>query len=132
MWHNGPLQIVPLKFEDLYYSRKFTKHFWKKNSRYNSERSFSDPKVQILWLEKVYFMARAMEANYFNTETFIWIDSGLLRTDDWFDVDRYKKPKNFTFSSNAYHLARVFDNSHAYLNSNGIYDAPSIGFGGGF
>ena len=57
----------------------------------------------------MYFVDRAMEANYFNTEVFLWIDFGILRTDEWFETERYKRARNFTFSTNDFQVARFYD-----------------------
>ena len=125
---NTEVKIIPIEFDDLFFERRYNEVFWKKQINLNSEREFVDKKVAIIWLEKMYFVARAMEENYFNTEIFVWMDVGIFRTNDWFNPDLFGDTRSFTLTSSQLVVAQIYDQFNA--NYLGLSEPPALGFSG--
>ncbi len=75
---NGqPLKIIVRPFHQLYAWQTY-ENKWKQTAKLDHE-SYHSPELYAVWAQKMFFVAEAAEANYFNTNTFYWCDIGAFR-----------------------------------------------------
>jgi hypothetical protein len=75
---NRPIQFVILPFEELV-TWKLYKNKWMEHHKIDTERSYHTPELYTIWAEKIFFVEKAIRANYFDTNYFFWCDFGAFR-----------------------------------------------------
>lgn len=74
--HSKNTKIVSLEFEKLYHYKFLKEYKIEKTKDYVQTHS---PELYIIWAEKVKFVRKAIEMNFFNTDTYVWCDIGVFR-----------------------------------------------------
>jgi len=92
--NNCNIKIIILEIED-FFCYKFKDSWIKNHERNHLLNNKIDWKVNMLWSEKIYFVKRAINNNYFNSnlneEWFGWCDIGYFRDgDNNMDIDKIK------------------------------------------
>jgi hypothetical protein len=75
--HAETTRVIPTRFEDFYcyrYIDVFNKHM-----DIDHERTIHSIELYLIWNEKSNFLRRAIEANPFSSEKFVWCDIGCFR-----------------------------------------------------
>lgn len=67
------IKVIPYSLENFLYFEKFIN--WKKNNI--NLKNINNDRNEILCFSKPFWLKNATEHNYFNSEIFLWIDSGL-------------------------------------------------------
>lgn len=75
---NRPIRFVTLPFEELDTWVKY-KNNWIENHKIDPENSYHTPELYAIWAQKAFFVERAIQSNYFNTDFFFWCDFGAFR-----------------------------------------------------
>lgn len=75
-------KVIGLPFDTLEAFKKYSKDFWIKEKEKDFEE-YHTPELYAIWYEKKEFVRKAIMANYFSTNKFVWCDAGICRSDDW-------------------------------------------------
>jgi hypothetical protein len=75
---NRPIKFVPLSFEELD-TWILYKDKWIENHKIDPEKSYHTPELYAVWAQKAFFVEKAINFNYFNTQYFFWCDFGAFR-----------------------------------------------------
>ena len=75
--HAAQTHVIPTRFEEFYCYRYID--VFKKHMEIDHERAIHCVELYLIWNEKSNFLLRAIEANPFSTEKFVWCDIGCFR-----------------------------------------------------
>jgi hypothetical protein len=75
--HAKKTRVIPTRFEDFYCYRYID--VFKKHMDIDHERAIHSIELYLIWNEKSNFLRRAIEANPFSSEKFVWCDIGCFR-----------------------------------------------------
>lgn len=75
--HAAKTHIIVTRFEDFYCYRYID--VFKKHMDIDHERAIHSVELYLIWNEKSNFLLRAIEANPFSSEKFVWCDIGCFR-----------------------------------------------------
>lgn len=75
--HSEKTRIIVTRFEDFYCYRYID--VFKKHMDIDHERAIHSIELYLIWNEKSNFLRRAIEANPFSSEKFVWCDIGCFR-----------------------------------------------------
>ena len=77
---HAPTLIVPLPFDQLTMSTRFTDEFWKEALKRDPTRRFGKGvDVYKIWNEKIVMMHEVAQHNPFGSQHFVWADAGYFR-----------------------------------------------------
>jgi len=77
-------QFIPFDFQHCEAFKKYGRHFWEDQKNKDDESNHS-AELYAIWYEKKEFVLKAIAANPFNHEKFLWCDAGGFRITSWFD-----------------------------------------------
>ena len=91
----GTVVIYPLPFSELAAFQRIHPQRWVDTAALDPERGAGKhtPELYALWFEKKEFIRRAMEANPFKSQKFVWCDAGICRHLEWVDMLRTSFPQ---------------------------------------
>jgi hypothetical protein len=75
--HAEKTRVIPTRLEDFYCYRYID--VFKKHMDIDHERAIHSIELYLIWNEKSNFLRRAIEANPFSSEKFVWCDIGCFR-----------------------------------------------------
>ena len=75
---NKPIQIIVIPFDELD-TWKLYKDKWVEHHTFDPERNIHTPELYAIWAQKAFFVEKAIQQNFFNTEHFFWCDFGAFR-----------------------------------------------------
>lgn len=70
-------KIIALDFKKLEHYKFY--NIYQKHHEIDYYKKIHSPELYILWAEKLKFVMRAIEKNYFDTDVYIWCDIGIFR-----------------------------------------------------
>jgi len=76
-------RIYGVPFKELSAFKKVPLSVWKWQMAMDPERDVHTAEVYALWFEKKEFVQRAIDANPFGSECFVWCDAGICRSREW-------------------------------------------------
>ena len=81
----GPTRILGTPFNDLSAFKKLCGDTWVYTHGMDPERCRHSPELYAIWYEKKEFILRAIEANPFGSDHFVWCDAGICRRAEWLE-----------------------------------------------
>ena len=119
--HGDKTRIIPTKFEEFYCYRYID--VFRNHMEIDHERAIHSVELYLIWNEKSNFLRRAIEANPFSTEKFVWCDIGCFRRPNnefiqWPNPDR--------ISDNKLTLMIIEPFMERELIANSLYTLPSF------
>jgi hypothetical protein len=75
--------VVGVPFHELAAFNKLSPKAWAQAHMIDPEHDKHSPELYAIWYEKKEFVARAIEANPFGSEHFVWCDAGICRFPEW-------------------------------------------------
>lgn len=84
----GPTQVVGLAFNEISAFKKLCPEVWVHTRAKDPEGQTHSPELYAIWYEKKEFVLRAIEANPFGSDQFVWCDAGICRRQDWVECLR--------------------------------------------
>jgi glycosyltransferase involved in cell wall biosynthesis len=100
-------KVVGLPFEELVAFQKYSKEFWIQQKQLDFE-DYHTYELYAIWYEKKEFVRKAILANYFNTNKFVWCDAGICRDDKW--IPHIKTfPISYKIPDNKFLVLRITD-----------------------
>lgn len=76
--------FIPFKLDEAEAYKKYGHAFWEAENKKDHELNHS-PELYAVWYEKKEFVLKAIAANPFRHEKFLWCDAGGFRITSWFD-----------------------------------------------
>ena len=107
-----PIKFIIIRFEKLDTWAKY-KDKWIENHKIDPEKSNHTPELYAIWAQKAFFVERAIESNYFNTDYFFWCDFGAFRDPNIASAILESFPQIKHFSSDKILLQAINDLSEA-------------------
>lgn len=80
-------KIITMELVDLVAFQKYGSDFWIHQKQLDHEQ-YHTPSLYAIWYEKKEFVRKAIEANYFNSEKFVWCDAGICRNIKWMEYTK--------------------------------------------
>ena len=119
---NRPIIFVAVPFEDLD-TWKLYKQQWIENHKIDPENSYHTPELYAIWAQKAFFVEKAIQSNYFNTDYYFWCDFGAFRNPNINPIILKTFPQTKYFSSNKIILQSVDDltESEKVIKEDGMY-----------
>lgn len=84
----GPTHVIGLAFNELSAFKKLCPELWIHTHAKDPERMSHSPELYTIWYEKKEFVLRAIEANPFGSDQFVWCDAGICRKQEWVEYLR--------------------------------------------
>lgn len=117
---NIVIEILPLtEFKTAGYD-------WKYQHSIDSEKDLHCPTLYMLWAEKIFFLRRAVEKNYFQSKYFFWNDIGSFRSPNYlidfisFPIERNFVPKKMLmFNINPFTQTEINQKKVSYRSGYG-------------
>lgn len=75
-------RFIVVELEEFVAFRRHGRTFWEQQCSLDPEK-YHTPEVAAVWYEKKHFVLRSVMENPFETDLFMWLDSGAIRTDAW-------------------------------------------------
>lgn len=80
----GPTKVIAIPFKELAAFNKLSPYVWLDAKQKDPEiLTNHTPELYAIWYEKKEFVERAIQANPFQTDTFVWCDAGICRYPEW-------------------------------------------------
>ena len=80
---SGPTHVIGLPFKHLAAFTKLSSKIWVDTQRIDPEKEKHSPELYAIWYEKKEFVLRAIAANPFRSDHFVWCDAGICRFPEW-------------------------------------------------
>jgi len=128
-------QIIPMKVEDFYIERTYGKRIREvmKSEEFLKDQTVPNhpqicvPEYNILMHEKIQFVKRAIEKNYFDTEHYMWLDAGVYHMNQRYDLIGTKFPKKKNrFTNDKMHFICVEEPKESDLNLESFYKGHNV------
>ena len=100
-------KVIALEFEEFDAITKYGYDFWK-NEYTKDHEKYHTPELYMIWYEKKGFVKKAIEANYFDTNKFVWCDAGICRSEEWIPYI-LEFPKAYKIHDNTFTVLRITD-----------------------
>jgi len=98
------IKLVIVEFKDFLTSQ----FLWQADWKMDHENNYHTIKLYKLWGEKIFFMQRAANLNFFDTTWYLWIDIGSFRSkNDISKIRKHKFPQADKFVSGKITMAQI-------------------------
>ena len=131
----GPTHIIGVPFHELTAFKKLSAEVWSYTRAIDPEQLRHSAELYAIWYEKKEFIARAIEANPFGSDHFVWCDAGICRRPEWVDYLQGFPKREFIPPAGRMLILRIapFEAQDAQPDKNGIMGnfGERVSVGGG-
>jgi len=131
----GPTRIIGVPFHELAAFKKLSAEVWTYTRAIDPEQLRHSAELYAIWYEKKEFIARAIDANPFGSDHFVWCDAGICRRPEWVDFLQGFPKREFIPPAGRMLILRIapFEEQDARPDKNGIMGnfGERVSVGGG-